>query len=127
LPSRRFGLLSFSYDAAKSIAVILFTGLSYLVLFRISLPFDNYRAIVFIFCLLAGVAFFFMDIYFTDLAPNQMLQHLFGIEYKNLTSESIALGAGLFVFLSGLYFLLDWASRSIVKKSLNRAEEEKKA
>lgn len=115
-----------SPEAATCLAVILFTALSYLVLFRISLPFDNYRAIVFIFCLLAGGAFFFLDLYFTDLSFSKSFNHVFGIEYKSLSPGALALGAGLCVFLNGLYFQFDWVSRRTVKRGLSKAREEKK-
>lgn len=115
-----------SPEAAKCLAVILFTALSYLVLFRICLPFDNYRAIVFIFCLLAGVAFFFLDLYFTDLSFSLRMNHFFGIEYKSLSPGALALGGGLCVFLNGLYFLFDWASRRFVKRGLTKVREGKK-
>lgn len=105
-----------SADAAKGLSVIGFTAISYLVLFRISLPFDTYRTTVFCSLLIVGAAFFAIDGYFSVNYPNNHLAHLFGINYQALGPQQILMSVILFVCLCAVYVLLDWASRKIAKK-----------
>src|SRR5574344_1631010 len=104
------------YQAARSLAVITFTALSFCVLFRVSLPFDNYRTIVFVSMMLFGILFFFLDTYFTLINPAPHWHEIFGITYQ-VTPAQMLLGAITFVVLVGVYFLLDWGSRHIALKA----------
>lgn len=103
------------YQAARTLSVITFTALSYCVLFRVSLPFDNYRTIVFVAMMFFGVLFFFLDIYFTNINPAEHWKHLFGINY-NVTLDQMIVGGVTFVVMVVAYFLLDWGSRHITAK-----------
>jgi magnesium-transporting ATPase (P-type) len=109
-----------SYLLAKSVAqalsVITFTALSFCVLFRVSLPFDNYRTIVFVAMLLFGILFFFLDTYFTVINPIQNWKELFGITYQVTPSQMLLAGI-TFAVLIAVYFLLDWGSRHIALKA----------
>src|SRR5574344_556724 len=104
------------YQAARSLAVITSTALSFCVLFRVSLPFDIYRTIVFVSMMLFGILFFFLDTYFTLINPAPHWHEIFGITYQ-VTPAQMLLGAITFVVLVGVYFLLDWGSRHIALKA----------
>jgi cation-transporting ATPase E len=103
------------YEAARTLSVITFTALSYCVLFRVSLPFDNYRTIVFVSMMFFGVLFFFLDIYFTNIMHLKGWQELFGINY-NITLDQMIVGGVTFLVMIAAYFLLDWGSRHISAK-----------
>ncbi|MFA6620171.1 MAG: HAD-IC family P-type ATPase [Bacilli bacterium] len=103
------------YQAARALSVITFTALSYCVLFRVSLPFDNYRTIVFVVMMFFGVLFFFLDIYFTNINSVGHWRRLFGIDY-NVTLNQMIVGGVTFIVMVVAYFLLDWGSRHISAK-----------
>jgi len=102
-------------DAARTLSVITFTALSYCVLFRVSLPFDNYRTIVFVAMMFFGVLFFFLDIYFTNIIHLKNWRELFGITY-NINLSQMVVGGVTLVAMIAAYFLLDWGSRHISAK-----------
>jgi cation-transporting ATPase E len=102
-------------SAAQTVSVITFTALSYCVLFRISLPFDNYRTFVFVAMLVFGVLFFFLDIYFSEIHFVKNWSHLFGISYQ-VSWEQIVMAFGVFVGSCVAYFLLDWGIRRFKTK-----------
>jgi cation-transporting ATPase E len=108
------------YQAARSLAVITFTALSFCVLFRVSLPFDNYRTIVFVAMLLFGILFFFLDTYFTVINPIPNWKELFGITYQVTPSQMLLAGI-TFAVLIAVYFLLDWGSRHIALKAAKQS------
>jgi flagellar biosynthesis protein FlhB len=105
-----------SKSVAQALSVITFTALSFCVLFRVSLPFDNYRTIVFVAMLLFGILFFFLDTYFTVINPIQNWKELFGITYQVTPSQMLLAGI-TFAVLIAVYFLLDWGSRHIALKA----------
>jgi cation-transporting ATPase E len=105
----------FARSVAQTLSVITFTALSYCVLFRVSLPFDNYRTIVFVAMMFFGVLFFFLDIYFTNIISVENWKELFGINY-NINVWQMILGGVTFVVMVIAYFLLDWGSRHISAK-----------
>jgi cation-transporting ATPase E len=113
-----------SHDAAQTLSVITFTGLSFCVLFRVSMPFDTYRTSVFAAMLFFAVLFFFLDVYFTDLNPTKSWQELFGIVYKAVETPQLLTALGVFAGSTGAYFLLDWGSRHIVSKMGTETDRE---
>lgn len=99
-----------SLENARTLSVVTFTALSYLILFRVSLPFDNYRAIVFVSLLIVGFLFFFLD--------SSLDLQLFGIRYT-LIANHVFLGLSVFVVLATLYFLIDWLGKKFLYKKEN--------
>jgi len=117
---------SMSQEAAKTLSVITFTGLSFCVLFRVSMPFDTYRTSVFAAMLFFAVLFFFLDVYFTDLNPTNNWKEVFGISYFEIKTPQLITAFCVFVASTGAYFLLDWGSRHIVSKyeaEMNREDK----
>lgn len=112
-----------SYRAAIACSTIAFTIVSYLILFRISLPLDRYRLCVFVFLLVVGGACFI-----TDWAlPAKTLQSGSASFILDLDYTIFNWKIGLFIFvqvlfLAVLYFFIDWLIRkhithlSILKK-----------
>lgn len=92
----------FSEEEASTLATILFTGVSFLVLFRVSRPFDAYRRIVFIGLSLFAVLFFFLDAWTRHGS--------FGLYYHDITLNQWSLCAGLFFGIVLLYFSFDFFS-----------------
>jgi cation-transporting P-type ATPase E len=91
-----FGEDSNAYGAAAAIAVFAFTAISYLVLAKVSYPFDRYRTIVFCLSFLLGVGYFLLDIFWGQ-------GNLLGIPYSTLPSRAIILDVVLVVVIAILY------------------------
>lgn len=105
-----------SLDVARTLSVLTFTALSLTVLFRICLPFDNYRTVVFVAMVLFAGLFFFIDFYVNIFQKGDINRiGFFGIAY-NLNTYQIITGFGVFVGMVILYFFLDWGSRSLFTK-----------
>jgi cation-transporting ATPase E len=97
-------------QAAVLLAVISFTTVSYVVLFRICLPFNSYRTVLFIAMLLLGICFFVTD-YFVPTIK------LLNLSWKNLTWGFSLVALAIVTLCSGFYFLVDWGIRKIASKS----------
>ncbi|OPZ37142.1 MAG: Calcium-transporting ATPase 1 [Tenericutes bacterium ADurb.BinA155] len=97
-------------QAAVLLAVISFTTVSYVVLFRICLPFNSYRTVLFIAMLLLGICFFVTD-YFVPTIK------LLNLSWKNLTWGFSLVAFTIVTLCSGFYFLVDWGIRKIASKS----------
>jgi cation-transporting ATPase E len=96
--------------AAVLLAVICFTAVSFVVLFRVCLPFNSYRTVLFIGMLLLGICFFVAD-YFV---PNIKLLNL---SWQNLKWSFSLVAFTIISICSGFYFLVDWGIRKIASKS----------
>ncbi len=116
-----------SYRAAIACSTIAFTIMSYPILFRISLPLDKYRTSIFFFLLAAGTAFFLLDF----IAPGKVndagtSSFLLDLDYGLLNPYLGLFVFGQIVFLTALYFFIDWLIRknithlSILKKKEGR-------
>jgi cation-transporting ATPase E len=103
------------YPTFKCLAVISFTAISYLVLLRISLPFDKYRGVVFASLVIIGFIFFGADIFVSINFPNSSFANLFGIHYSALNLTQWLVVVGLFVVLVALYFGSDALARKLAK------------
>jgi cation-transporting ATPase E len=104
-----------------TISVVVFTILSYLVLFRICWPFDTYRALVFGFMILAGAIFYIADIFSSGL-PTDIEGRgsaLFGLYYEQLSPGQYWLIVGAFLFLALVYLGIDWFfHKNLLKKEI---------
>jgi cation-transporting ATPase E len=98
-----------AYSVAASTAVFAFTAISYLVLAKVSYPFDRYRTIVFCLSLVLGVGYFLLDIFWGK-------GNLLGIVYSALPGQAIVLTLVLIVVLAILYATYVVVSRLINAK-----------
>ncbi len=103
------------YRAAIACSTIAFTIVSYLILFRISLPLDRYRLCVFIFLSLVGAACFIADWAF----PAKTVEGVSASFLLDLDYTIFNWRIGLFIFfkvlfLAILYFFIDWLIRKYV-------------
>jgi cation-transporting ATPase E len=92
-------------DVAKSISVITFTILSYLVLFRICWPIDLYRGTVFTGMAFFGIVFFLIDL---SLPNRHNFSPIFDISYQEQTVPQMILLASVLVGLGLIYFFVDF-------------------
>jgi cation-transporting ATPase E len=88
----------------RSLSIIAFTILSYVVLFRICWPMDIYRGIVFCVMAFAGVAFFLVDI---CLPAQNGSSPIFDVSYIQQEGPQLILFASVLAGLAILYFLID--------------------
>jgi len=95
-----------SPEVTKSISVITFTFLSYLVLFRICWPMDLYRGIVFTGMAFFGIVFFVIDLCLPVTARGA--SPLFEIIYIQQGLPQITLLAVTLVVLGLFYFFADF-------------------
>lgn len=114
-----------SYEAAKTLAVIAFSIGSYYVLFRICRPFDIYRGVLFISCVLIGSILFVIDRF--SIFPN-LGEHegFFKLNYDNLNSSNwwillIALLTAIPVYI-GLEKLAKLAVKFLSKRKVKNYE-----
>lgn len=99
------------------VSVLVFTSLSFISLFRFSLPLNRYRIVLF--CILAVLAAgLFISDYFL---PDGPATDLFGLSWENLNVYANVTILGIIVFCTGLYFLLDLLVRKIACK-ISRGE-----
>ena len=95
-----------SLDTARSLSVITFTVLSYLVLFRICWPMDLYRSIVFTAMAFFGVVFFLIDLSLpsgsTGTSP------IFDISYAEQSPQQLIVLSCTLVGLGLIYFFVDF-------------------
>jgi cation-transporting ATPase E len=109
-----------SYETAKYLSVIVFSLMSYLVLFRISLPRDLYRSAVFGGLLAIGAGFFGLDIYVyrAGLIKDKSGSPIgfLGIDYNSIGAWHWLIGLIVLVVASGIYFLLDFLGTKILEE-----------
>jgi cation-transporting ATPase E len=115
-----------SEDAAVSLSVVIFSAVSYIVLLKISLPFDRYRAFVYGGLVLLGLALAGLDVFlfYHDAAfnPQKLIPGLLGIDYGALNVWHWLLGVLIVALIGSLYFPLS----SVCVKALNRLANNKK-
>ncbi len=108
------------YETAKSLAVIVFSVMSYLVLFRISLPLDLYRSVVFGGLLAVGAVFFGLDLYFFKAGlieeKDGKIIGMLGIDYGAIGGWHWLLGFAVLAVASVIYFLLDFLGNRILEE-----------
>jgi cation-transporting ATPase E len=92
-----------SYGVAAAVSVLAFTAISYLILFRVSYPFDRYRLIVFCLSLILGVGYFSLDLFY---AKGSFL----GIAYETIPAPAFILLAGTVATIAILYFAFGWVN-----------------
>ena len=100
---------------AKTLSVLSFTAISYVVLFRISMPFNTYRSVLFGSLLALGVGVVTLDY--------SLRWNFFGIDYYGLSWQIWVALALIVIVCGGLYFLLDWLLHLAVKKVHKGAEQ----
>ena len=87
-----------NWEVATTISVLIFTQVSFIVLFRVCYPLDRYRAVVFFSCLALGIALFLID-YFSG-KPLQL-------KWGNLNLWSMLVCVASIIVIALLYFVLD--------------------
>ena len=102
-----------SYKAAVSCSTIMFTLVSYLILFRISLPLDRYRLFIFIFLFVGGAGCFLADYalpskIFPDGSKDSAV---LGLDYSVFNWQLAIFMVCQFFALAIIYYLLDWVIR----------------
>jgi len=96
----------------QTMCVLAFTIVSYVVLGHICSPFDLYRILVYIGCLVAGGVLVVLD-YFVFKTT------LLGLEYSSLSLTSLIIVVLVVILCSGTYFLLNY----FVDKRLKNKQE----
>ncbi len=84
-----------SYETATAISVLLFSFLSYLTLFVVSLPLDKYRGIVFAILFVLGAAFFLIDRFSSF--------ELWSIDYSGIDMKKAFVAAAIYLVLGAMY------------------------
>ncbi|MFA5282915.1 MAG: HAD-IC family P-type ATPase [Bacilli bacterium] len=97
----------FTPESAKTLSVIGFTFLSYVILLRISWPFDEYRIILFASLSLLGITLFVVD----GLLLNGKM---FEIDYSSLNGAPLLLLILSLLIATPLYFVIDYLLRHLV-------------
>jgi len=92
------------------LSVISFTVVSFVVLFRICLPLNRYRSILFVSMMGFGVLFFVLDALFPRL-------HLLNLSWANLSWSFSLVVIAIVAICTGFYFLVDWGIRKIAQKT----------
>lgn len=87
-----------TWEIASTISVIIFTQVSFVVLFRVCYPLDRYRAIVFFAALLMGISAFVID-YFSNKP--------IGLHWANLNIWCMLVCIGSMIVVAVLYFVFD--------------------
>jgi len=109
-----------SYETARYLSVIVFSVMSYLVLFRISLPLDLYRSVVFGGLLAIGAGFFGIDIYIYKAGfikdKSGKPVGILDIDYNSIGTWHWLIGLLVLVVASGVYFLLDFLGTKILEE-----------
>lgn len=93
-------------EVTKSLSIMAFTILSYVVLFRICWPLDNYRGIVFALMAFFGVIFFLIDLCLPTNAIGS--SPIFDISHSNLSPAQLTLFACTIAGLGIIYFAIDF-------------------
>lgn len=102
---------------ALSLSVLGFTAISYVSLFRISLPLDGYRTAVFVVLVVAGLGLLTLDYIMTKKYPDGIFANLFGIDYEQSQRNWLFFGMVTIAYAGG-YFLFDWGANKYIKHSL---------
>lgn len=106
---------------ALTMSTLIFTSLSYCILFRACLPMTLYRGVVFTGLFVIANVFFVSD---SLMIKNiDWYKGIFGLYYSSLTAGNWWLLTGLFVALVGIYVLFDMLSRKLTKKYLKHKED----
>ncbi len=117
-----------SYEAAVACSTIMFTLVSYLILFRISLPMDRYRLFVFILLFVGGGALFLFDWALpAKIYPDGRVESfVLGLNYSIFNWQLALFMTCQFIALAVIYYLLDWVIRKNVTHIdiLKRKKEE---
>ncbi len=117
-----------SYEAAVACSTIMFTLVSYLILFRISLPMDRYRLFVFILLFVGGGALFLLDwaLPAKTFPDGRIESFVLGLNYSVFNWRLALFMTCQFVALAVIYYLLDWVIRKKVTHIdiLKRKKEE---
>jgi len=92
------------------LAVISFTAVSFVVLFRVCWPLNRYRSILLICMGAFGLAFFILDAVFPRL-------HLLNLSWGNLSWSFPLVVFAIVAICSGFYFLVDWGIKKIAHKA----------
>lgn len=90
------------FETAKAMAVITFSVGSFIVLFRICMPFDIYRVALVIGLVIIGVIFFMIDIFV--FYPNLQGTGFFDINYQSINSTNwwlllVVIVSSVFVYM----------------------------
>ena len=96
-----------AFRVAVTMSVLLFTVISYAVLFRVCYPFTKYRFVVFILSLIGGVGLFGIDA--------RHGQRLISISYSGLTWGFSIVLACIAIVCVAIYFVIDYLIRKRFK------------
>ena len=114
-----------SFEAATAMAVLTFSIFSYVILFRVCMPFDIYRVALLIALIIIGVIFFMIDIFV--FYPNLDGTGFFQINYSLLNTDNWWLFLMIVVLSIPLYMGLETISVRLYDYVIKPRRERKKA
>ena len=115
----------FNHDSVLAMSVLLLTTMSYIALFKISMPMNKFRLIVFLTMVFLGLFIIGVDLTLcltNIITSNDGSSFIFAIPYKELNWQTAVLGISIILVATPIYFLLAKYLKKIAIKISKKGE-----